>query len=82
MLPVRAIARACRAAVAADEGPFYPVGSFPETDDLLGSAKPAGEVLYLLGRVIDASCKPVAGAVVEIWQCDTAVNTTTRARRN
>jgi protocatechuate 3,4-dioxygenase beta subunit len=70
MTPARAIARACRTAVAADEGPFYPVGSFPETDDLLGPAKPAGVVLHLLGRVLDPACKPLQGAVVEIWQCD------------
>jgi protocatechuate 3,4-dioxygenase beta subunit len=70
LLPARAIARACRTAVAADEGPFYPVDPFPETDDLLGSEKPAGVVLYLLGRVLDPACKPLPGAVVEIWQCD------------
>jgi len=29
-----------------------------------------GQVLYLLGRVVDHDCRPVPGAVVEVWQCD------------
>jgi protocatechuate 3,4-dioxygenase beta subunit len=68
--PARAFAQACRDAVIADEGPFYPVGPFPETTDLLGPQPPPGQILYLLGRVVDRSCVPVPGAVVEIWQCD------------
>ena len=68
--PARALARACRVAVAADEGPFYPVDPFPATNDLLGSAPVNGQVLYLLGRVVDRDCRPVPDAVVEVWQCD------------
>lgn len=70
LAPARALARACRLAVAADEGPFYPVAPFPETGDLLGTAAVPGQVLYFTGRVVDRACAPVAGAVVEIWQCD------------
>lgn len=69
-VPVRAIAQACRIALGADEGPFYPVGAFPETDDLLGPEPPPGQVLYFMGRVLDAQCVPVPGATIEIWQCD------------
>jgi protocatechuate 3,4-dioxygenase beta subunit len=29
-----------------------------------------GEILHLNGRVTDLKAQPVAGAVVEIWQCD------------
>ncbi len=70
LVPARALARACRVAVAADEGPFYPVDPFPETADLLGTSPAPGEILYLLGRVVDRNCTPVAGASVEVWQCD------------
>jgi protocatechuate 3,4-dioxygenase beta subunit len=56
-------------------GPFYPQ-TFPADDDndLMsvkgqpGLAK--GELLLLTGRVIDTDGKPVAGARVEIWQCN------------
>jgi protocatechuate 3,4-dioxygenase beta subunit len=71
LAPARALARACRNAVLADEGPFYPVSPFPETSDLIGDRRPPGQLLYLLGRVVDPECRPIAGAVVEIWQCDT-----------
>jgi protocatechuate 3,4-dioxygenase beta subunit len=70
MAPVRAIARACRTAVAADEGPFYPVDPFPETDNLLAGDGVPGQVLYLAGRVLRPDCSPASGAIVEIWQCD------------
>lgn len=70
MMPVRAFARACRATLGTDAGPFYPVAAFPETTDLLGSGRPPGQVLHLLGRVVDRACTPIPGAVVEIWQCD------------
>jgi protocatechuate 3,4-dioxygenase beta subunit len=70
MAPLRAVARACRAAVAADEGPFYPVDPFPETDNLLSGDDVPGQVLYLAGRVLRPDCSPASGAVVEIWQCD------------
>lgn len=68
--PARAFAHACRDAVTADEGPFYPDGPIPETSDLLGPQPPPGQILHLLGRVVDRSCAPIPGALVEIWQCD------------
>ncbi len=56
-------------------GPFYP-RDFPADDDndlvsvkgQPGIAK--GELLLLAGVVVDTSGKPVAGARVEIWQCN------------
>jgi protocatechuate 3,4-dioxygenase, beta subunit len=55
------------------EGPFYPVDDQVDKDaDLTfvqgGSQRAEGEVIYLTGRVIDQDCKPVEGALVEIWQ--------------
>ena len=29
-----------------------------------------GDILHLAGRVMDANARPIAGARIEIWQCD------------
>lgn len=57
------------------EGPFYPTVFPPDMDsDLVQvqgqGARAMGTVLYLQGRVLDASGKPLSGATVEIWQSD------------
>ena len=49
-------------------GPFYPVGKSPVSGDLTEGGNAAGPLLYLSGRVLTASGKPIAGAEVEIWQ--------------
>jgi protocatechuate 3,4-dioxygenase, beta subunit len=57
------------------EGPFYP-RTFPRDVDgdltrIEGSAAAArGTVLEVMGRVLDRSGGPRAGAIVEVWQCD------------
>ncbi|MDH3233319.1 MAG: protocatechuate 3,4-dioxygenase [Alphaproteobacteria bacterium] len=56
-------------------GPFYP-DKFPldSDNDLVRvkgkAARALGEVTHLSGRVLDTDGKPVAGARIEIWQCD------------
>lgn len=56
-------------------GPFYPTVP-PEDDDsdlvrVAGHPRRAkGTLLHLTGRVLRADGTPVAGARVEIWQCD------------
>ncbi len=57
------------------EGPFYPRDWDGDIDNDLvkvhgRDAKAMGEVLWLQGRVLDLSGRSVAGATVEIWQCD------------
>ncbi len=59
----------------ASEGPFYPVeipsdhdNDLVRIDSLVREA--GGETLKLRGVVTDTGAKPLAGAVVEIWQCD------------
>ncbi len=59
-------------------GPFYPRNASerpPATDaDLLtvenGRVLSKGTPLYLTGRILTSSGTPIAGATVEIWQCD------------
>ena len=59
----------------ASEGPFYPV-RMPNDDDadlirVEGAVREAGgDILRLAGRVLDANARPIAGARIEIWQCD------------
>jgi protocatechuate 3,4-dioxygenase beta subunit len=59
---------------AQTEGPFYPVELPADTDfDLLrqGELRYArGQASWLEGTVVDPDGRPVAGASVEIWQCD------------
>ena len=56
-------------------GPFYPVDWSGDADgDLVrvegAAAQAQGVVTHLRGRVLDSAGQPVAGALVEIWQCD------------
>jgi protocatechuate 3,4-dioxygenase, beta subunit len=56
-------------------GPFYPV-SFPSDvdNDLVvkrgSEAKAEGTITHVMGRVVGLDGHPIAGATVEIWQCD------------
>jgi protocatechuate 3,4-dioxygenase beta subunit len=57
------------------EGPFYP-RSFPldADSDLVQVAgqggRARGTVAYLAGKLVNPDGKPIAGAEIEIWQCD------------
>ena len=67
-------APARRATPQQTEGPFYPV-RFPEDSDfdLLRNGKldyGRGQPAWVAGSVSDLKGRPVAGAQVEIWQCD------------
>ena len=65
-----------RATPAQTEGPFYPVALPADSDaDLLrnGSLQyTRGEPAWVEGVVTDLEGRPLAGAQVEIWQCDHA----------
>ncbi|MFT5657165.1 MAG: protocatechuate 3,4-dioxygenase beta subunit [Gammaproteobacteria bacterium] len=76
-LPISGLARAAISTPSATEGPFYPTTAmrFEDIDNdlvkITGEVEQAGgEVVKLGGRVLDESAKPIAGARVEIWQCD------------
>jgi len=67
---------ALRPTPAQTEGPFYPV-EFPRDSDhdLLrnGTARYAkGQPAWVSGQLRDLQGRPLAGAQVEIWQCDEA----------
>ncbi len=51
-------------------GPFYVSGAkdMPMWADIAGDAP--GEPAYILGRVQDVNGKPLAGAVLDVWQTD------------
>lgn len=65
-----------RATPAQTEGPFYPVNIPKDADfDLLRNGSVAyakGQPAWVEGQVTDLQGKPLAGAQVEIWQCDEA----------
>lgn len=69
-------AAALRPTPSQTEGPFYPVALPSDSDyDLLrnGAMRYArGQPAWVEGSVSDLQGKPVAGARVEIWQCDEA----------
>jgi protocatechuate 3,4-dioxygenase, beta subunit len=67
-------APALRATPSQTEGPFYPVAIPKDSDfDLLRNGDQSytkGQSAWVEGNVSDLAGKPVAGAQVEIWQCD------------
>ena len=76
-VPAIAYSRQCNPTPAQGEGPFY-MNSWdrtrptPHHNDLTWVTDPGkkaeGEVIYLTGQLTDPDCKPIKGAVVEIWQ--------------
>ena len=67
-------AKGLRPTPSQTEGPFYPVALPTDSDaDLLKNGKVVyhhGQPTWVEGSVTDLAGVPVAGAVVEIWQCD------------
>jgi protocatechuate 3,4-dioxygenase beta subunit len=76
VLGMPAILRAALMATPAQtEGPFYPLTYPADADNDLvhvaGHAEAAkGTPTRVAGRILDLAGRPVAGARVEIWQCD------------
>lgn len=58
---------------AQTEGPFYPIQDQIDKDaDLTAvpnqTAKPLGQLIYVVGRVVDTQCNPIENAFLDIWQ--------------
>ena len=71
-----AVAQALKRTPGEILGPFYPVlRSVEKTADLtIVPGKPgraAGDMIYVVGRVLNAQGQPVKGARVELWQANT-----------
>ncbi len=69
----RTFEAACHTTPAQTEGPFYPVKDQEDKDDDLTAVRgrpqrAQGQVIYIGGLVSDENCRPVPGALVEIWQ--------------
>jgi protocatechuate 3,4-dioxygenase, beta subunit len=64
-----AFAQQCRVTPRDQLGPFYTRGA-PEQSDLCASGSGGKERLIVTGRVLGADCKPLAGALVEVWHAD------------
>lgn len=63
----------CQVSLNQTEGPFYPIFQQDDTDTDLTHVKgrnqmAKGEVILMNGQVLDSQCRPVKGALVEIWQ--------------
>ena len=76
-LPLSAIAQAVKQTPLAMEGPFYPTEAmrFEDIDNdlvkIAGAVESAGgEIIQLAGQLVDSDGDALAGAFVEIWQCD------------
>jgi protocatechuate 3,4-dioxygenase, beta subunit len=60
-----------------DMGPFFPASHRGETDaDLTrvagGSGRAKGQVIEVMGRVLDKHGKPISGARLDVWQANAA----------
>jgi protocatechuate 3,4-dioxygenase beta subunit len=70
-----AVAGALQATPANPEGPFYPVHQQADMDADLTlvqghTERAAGEAIEVSGRVLDEDGKPIADAVVDVWQAN------------
>lgn len=73
LVSTKVMAQACGITPPQTEGPFYPIADqmdkntdLTKVEGRIATAK--GEVCLVSGVVQDEFCKPVAGALVEIWQ--------------
>jgi protocatechuate 3,4-dioxygenase, beta subunit len=73
----RAASDLCPRTPLQTEGPYYPPraqrDAMPDKDNDLTqisgrSAHAKGQIIYVIGEVRDEQCRPVEGALVEIWQ--------------
>lgn len=70
LLPTPACGTDHEVTPASSEGPFFRPDA-PLTRDL-AAAVPSGDRITVAGLVLDAGCRPVPGALVQIWHADAA----------
>ena len=70
----RAAKAACALTPSQSEGPFYPLVikdyDWDLTSVFSGTGRAEGEVIEVIGQVLDAKCQPMPGSVVEVWQAN------------
>ena len=70
----RAAKAACALTAPQVDGPFYPVAVEDFDWDLTrvsgATGRAEGEVIEVVGQVLDAQCKPLPGCVIEVWQAN------------
>ena len=66
---IPAAAQQCRSTPRDQLGPFYSRGA-PDQTELCASGSGGKERLLVSGHVLGADCKPLADALVEVWQAD------------
>ncbi len=69
----RRVSGPCSLTPPQTEGPFYPIDDQldEDTDLTVVSGRPGradGQIIYVVGQVRDAQCRPIQGAQVEVWQ--------------
>ena len=64
-----AAAQTCRPTSRDQLGPFY-TRNAPELTELCASGSGGKERLIVSGRILGADCKPLAGALIEVWHAD------------
>ena len=74
IIVMRSTLAACQLTAEQAEGPFYPV-EIPENDwDLTkvngGLQRAKGEVIQVVGQVLNNKCRPVAGCDLVVWQAN------------
>jgi protocatechuate 3,4-dioxygenase beta subunit len=62
------VAASCRKTVALTEGPYWKAGSPARSN--LRTKGIRGTPMRLTGRVVTTACRPIAGAVIDVWQAD------------
>jgi len=71
----RRVMAACAPTAYQITGPFYPVAVEQQDWDMTrvagGVGRAEGEVIEVVGRVLNERCEPVPYAVVEVWQANT-----------
>ena len=75
LTPLQAAAERCGLTPAQTTGPFFPLWDQVDKDvdltRLTGHGRAArGLVIRVEGRVLDEACRPVEGALVDLWQTD------------
>ena len=66
---IPAAAQQCRVTPRDQLGPFYSKNA-PEQTDLCASGSGGKDRLIVSGRILGVDCKPLAGALVEVWHAD------------